>query len=137
MNKGGRYSTVSIARLHAGNRRQISPGRLDACLRCLSSVPINIKPHSTSQPRVSPPSSSLSLSRSLSLSLDSTYTPVQLALSFTLLRCFFSPSLPTAHYFVWTFFALVRRLLSSNSCQIACSPRRQQPRVYHFCQILC
>lgn len=31
------------------NRRQISPGRLDACLRCLSSVPINIKPHSTNE----------------------------------------------------------------------------------------
>lgn len=34
-----------------GNRRQISPGRLNACLRCLSSVPINIKPHSTNEAR--------------------------------------------------------------------------------------
>lgn len=36
--------------VHAGNRRQISPQRLDACLRCLSSAPINIKPHSASEP---------------------------------------------------------------------------------------
>lgn len=37
------------------NRRQISPGRLDACLRCLSSVPINIKPHSTNEARPAAP----------------------------------------------------------------------------------
>lgn len=36
------------------NRRQISPGRLDACLRCLSSVPINIKPHSANEARYHP-----------------------------------------------------------------------------------
>lgn len=46
---------VSGPRCTPANRRQISPGRLDACLRCLSSVPINIKPHSTNEARARPP----------------------------------------------------------------------------------
>jgi hypothetical protein len=108
---GGRYAAVSIAQVHAGNRRQISPGRIGACLRCLSSVPINIKPHSTGEPSESSPAQMTTVSRFSTLptalfSSRSTYTPGVIAcVIFHSLSSHYLPSMYS--FIIISFFSLL------------------------------